>query len=243
MKTEEEILVEKLRRQFNKGCTEFGLLEDGDRILIALSGGKDSLLLTRLLAERSRIFRPSISVEAAHVIMDNIPYETERTYLEQYCRELNVPLTILHTGFDQREGRQQNTPCLLCSRYRRRALLDYATERGFNKVALGHHQDDLLVTLLMNLTYEGRADTMRPSVPLEHFPVTIIRPMCRVEESLVARYAVLAGLMGQKVPCPYDHATQRSTMTGLLRQLEEITPEARHNLWHAVMGESKGARN
>ena len=82
----------KVLKQFNKGCVDYHLLEDGDRILIALSGGKDSLELVRLLAKRSRIFKPHIEVEAAHIIMDNIPYETDRSYIQHFCEENGIKL-------------------------------------------------------------------------------------------------------------------------------------------------------
>ena len=85
----------RIKKKFDLGCVDFHLLEDGDRILIALSGGKDSLMLARLMAQRSRIYKPKIEVEAAHVIMDNIPYETDRTYLQEFCNELGIRLHIL----------------------------------------------------------------------------------------------------------------------------------------------------
>lgn len=96
MKAEQKVL-----KRFNKGCVDYYLLEDGDRILIALSGGKDSLELVRLLAQRARIYKPHIEVEAAHIIMDNIPYETDRSYLQDFCAENGIKLHILHSSFDE----------------------------------------------------------------------------------------------------------------------------------------------
>lgn len=166
---------------FRKGCAEYGLLEDGDRILIALSGGKDSLELVRLLAGQQRIYKPHISVEAAHVLMDNIPYETDRSYLSRFCENVGVKLHILHTSFEEREG-SKKPRCFLCSWARRKTLFSFATDNGFNKIALGHHQDDILVTLLMNMAFEGSIQTMPPRLTMEHYPVTVIRPLCLVPE-------------------------------------------------------------
>lgn len=224
---------ERIRRKFNQACVDYSLLEDGDRILIALSGGKDSLELCRLLAARVRIYRPQIQVEAAHVIMDNIPYETERTYLQYFCDELGLRLHLLHGSFDAASD-PRKTRCFMCARTRRRMLFHYAVEQGFNKVALGHHQDDILITWLMNITYEGNTSTMLPKLPLQHYPLQLIRPLCLVEESWIRQVAEGLAFQHQKVPCPYEETTTRSHMTDIFRQLEQLNPEARYSMWQAM---------
>lgn len=226
-------IYNKVKRQFNKGCVDYHLLSDDDHILVALSGGKDSLMLVRLLAERARIFKPRISIEAAHVIMDNIPYESDKTYLQEYCNGLGVKLHILHSRFDESTDKRK-TKCFLCAWNRRKALFEFAEANGFNKIALGHHMDDFLTTLLMNMTFDGAFAAMSPILPLQHYPLAIIRPMCLVEERLIITLAEALGLQKQKVKCPYEQATNRSTMNALLHQLEEINPEARYNLWRAM---------
>lgn len=223
----------RIRKLFHKGCVEYGLIEDGDRILVALSGGKDSLMLLRLLAHQSRLFKPSIKVEAAHVIMDNIPYETDRTYITGYCEELGVPLHILHTSFEESTDKHK-TKCFLCSWNRRKTLFRYAAEQGFSKVALGHHQDDIIITMLMNQTFEGSMQTMPPKLKMQHYPLAVIRPMCLVPEHLIKEMAQLLNFEKQKALCPYETVTHRATMTALFRQLEEINPEARYSLWNAM---------
>lgn len=234
--------LERIRRKFHEGCADFRLLEDGDRVLVALSGGKDSLLLARLLAERSRLYKPRFTVEAAHVIMDNIPYETERTYLEHYCASLGLKLHILHSRFDDdpetadegRARRRRKTKCFLCSWNRRKALFRFAEEEGFTKVALGHHQDDILTTWLMNITFEGANDTMRPLVAMREYPLSIIRPLCLVQEDWIREVAEEEGFEHQKTPCPYETATRRNDMERIFRQLEALNPEARYSLWRAM---------
>lgn len=223
----------RVRERFNRGCVKYQLLEEGDRILIALSGGKDSLELVRLLAQRAKIYKPHIEVEAAHVIMDNIPYETDRTYLEQFCADNGMRLHLLHARFDERTD-PRKTRCFLCAWNRRKTLFEFAQENGFNKVALGHHMDDFLTTLLMNMTYEGSLQTMAPTLQLEHYPITLIRPLCMVHEADIRQVAEEQGFQKQKVACPYEEETSRTTMNQLLHQLEELNPEARYSLWHAI---------
>lgn len=226
-------MEDKIRRKFNRACTDYQLLEDGDHILIALSGGKDSLELCRLMAERARIFRPSIHIEAAHVVMDNIPYETSRSYLETFCKELHVQLHILHGCFDERTD-SRKTRCFLCSWHRRKLLFSFAVERGFNKVALGHHQDDILTTWLMNITFEGNISTIHPKMQMKHYPLQLIRPLCLVEEAWIAEVARQQGFEHQKVSCPYEEQTRRRHINDIFHQLERLNPEARYSMWHAI---------
>ena len=222
-----------LTRLFNKACTAYGLLSDGDRILLALSGGKDSLVMAQMMAERARIFKPSIRVEAVHVVMDNVPYQTDIAHMQEFCNAFGIPLHILHTSFDESTDKRK-TRCFLCARYRRKAMFDFAVEHGFNKVALGHHQDDFLATMLMNLLYEGSFHSMRPSMPMEHYPLTIIRPLCLVPELDIASYAAASQLVRQIAPCPYEDRTRRSEMERLSQSLCTLHPEARQSMWHAL---------
>lgn len=231
--SEAEQTERKIRRLFNKACAEFALLEDGDKVLVALSGGKDSLELVRLFGVQQRIYKPRIEVEAVHVVMDNIPYETERSYIQQFCAEQNVRLTILHSSFDESTDRRK-TKCFLCSWNRRKAIFTYAKEQGFNKVALGHHQDDIITTLLMNMTFEGSIQTMPPALRMDNYPLTLIRPLCLVPEKLISNLAGMLGFHKQKALCPYEEKTRRADMTGIMRQLEEMNPEARYSLWRAM---------
>ena len=234
---------QKILQLFHRGCADYNLLEDGDRVLIALSGGKDSLELVRLLGRQQRILKPRINVAAAHVLMDNIPYDTDRSYLTRFCEDHGVPLTIIHTSFREendvtpRPGRRlhHKPRCFLCSWARRKALFEYARDNGYNKLALGHHQDDILITMLMNMTFEGTIQTMTPRLKMEHYPVTIIRPLCLVPEQLIKDEAARLCFEHQKTPCPYEEVTNRQAMTGIFHQLEALNPEARYSLWRALV--------
>lgn len=223
----------QIRNLFNKACTRYGLLADGDRILLALSGGKDSMLMARLMADRARIFRPAIHVEAAHVVMENIPYETDLTHMREFCHDAGLPLHILHTGFDETTDTRK-TRCVLCSRYRRKALMEFACGQGFNKVALGHHRDDFLATMLMNLLYEGSFHSMSPTMSMRHYPLTLIRPLCLVPGHSIATAAYSMHLARQVKPCPYEDTTRRSSMESLSQTLCSLHPEAAQSMWHAL---------
>ena len=174
--TEEEKTIRRIERRFNKGVVQYRLIEEGDKILIGLSGGKDSLALVELLGKRARIYKPRFSVIAVHVVMNNIPYQSDTEYLKAYCDSFGVPFVQYETSFDPATDTRKS-PCFLCSWNRRKALFTVAKEQGCNKIALGHHMDDILETLLMNITYQGAFSTMPPRLVMKKFDMTIIRPM------------------------------------------------------------------
>lgn len=226
-------LSRKLERLLRKAMDEYRLIEDGDRILIGLSGGKDSLALMDLLGRRMRIFKPRFSLVAAHITMSNIAYESDFSYLQQRSEALNIPFIHKETSFDaSTDGRK--SPCFLCSWYRRKALFDIAKKHNCNKIALGHHQDDILQTLLMNLTFQGAFSTMPPKLKMSKFDMTIIRPLCLMAEKDIQRLADLRNYQPQKKRCPYERSSNRPEMKSVLQQLEQMNPQARYSLWNSM---------
>lgn len=222
--------MRRIGQRFAKGVVNYGLIEDGDRILVGLSGGKDSMALLELLARRARILKPRFSVVAVHVSMTNIPYQSDLDYLRAYSEGLGVPFVHCETSFDPSTDTRKS-PCFLCSWNRRKALFTVAKEQGCNKIALGHHMDDILQTLLMNLTFQGAFGTMPPKLVMQKFDMTIIRPLCLVHETDLEELAALRQYRKQVKNCPYETASNRARMKEVLRRLEELNPEARYSLW------------
>ena len=231
--TEEEKTIRRIERRFSKGVVQYGLIEEGDKILIGLSGGKDSLALVELLGKRARIYKPRFSVIAVHVVMKNIPYQSDIEYLKTYCESFGVPFVQYETSFDPTTDTRKS-PCFLCSWNRRKALFTVAKEQGCNKIALGHHMDDILETLLMNITFQGAFGTMPPRLVMRKFDMTIIRPMCLVHESDLSDMARVRGYRRQIKNCPYESQSNRSDMKEVLKSLEKLNPEARYSLWGSM---------
>lgn len=225
--------MRRIQKCFNKGVVQYGLIEDGDKILVGLSGGKDSLALLELLALRSRIYKPKFSVVAAHVIMKNISYESDMNYLRSYAESLGVPFICYETSFDPSTDTRKS-PCFLCSWNRRKALFTVAKEQGCNKIALGHHMDDILETLLMNMTFQGAFSTMPPKLVMQKFDMTIIRPMCLVHEADLLQMAAYRGYKKQIKNCPYEKDSNRSSIKEVFHTLEKLNPEARYSLWGSM---------
>ena len=241
MMTEQEQLFKKLNERFVKAFASYGLLRDDDRVLVGLSGGKDSLLLTELLARRARISHPRFTVEAVHVRMANIHYETDTDYLQRFCNGLGVRLHLVNASFQEQEAEtgHRKPPCFLCSWTRRKQLFNLAQQLGFNKIALGHHQDDLLHTALMNLLYQGRFGTMPALLQMKKMPLQIIRPLCLIPEALISQYARLSHYERQVKQCPYERDTSRTTARQFFEQAELMNPEVRYSLWNALERDGK----
>lgn len=240
-------LEEKLWKSFNKALGKYQLIDEGDRILVGLSGGKDSLCLLEFLARRSRIHVPHFTVKALHVRMENIHYETDTTFLQSFCDRLGVPLHIITTSFTDHLPSLTSHPsplkskpaCFLCSWQRRKQLFNLAQELGCTKIALGHHQDDIIHTALMNMTFEGHFATMPVKLRMRKMPITIIRPLCLCHESDIQAFAQQQQYEKQLKQCPYEHDTNRKKSAELFVHIEQLNPEARFSIWHALENAEK----
>ena len=231
--TPEEVLFNKIEKKIRKAMVDYRLIEDGDKILIGLSGGKDSLALIDLLGRRKKILKPRFEVVAAHISMTNIGYVSDLDYLKNHCAKNDIEFIHYETSFDASTD-MRKSPCFICSWNRRKALFTIAKEHNCNKIALGHHQDDILQTLLMNMTFQGAFGTMPPVLKMNTFAMTIIRPMCLVAESDLIELSKMLGYVKQKNPCPYECSSSRPEMKNVIKMLEGMNEMARYNLWSSM---------
>lgn len=241
IKSPKEIETERLRmritQRFHKACAGYGLIADGDHILIGLSGGKDSLALVELLGRRAQIHKPRFRVTALHVRVRERDYRTDLSYLERFCEEAGVPFVVRDVEIGAPKPGSEakmNNPCFLCAWYRRKALFNAAQELGCNKIALGHHRDDVAQTLLMNMVYQGAFATIPPILPMDKMPLALIRPLYLTDEADIARYAELRGYEKPPKLCPFEHVSSREKMKGLLAQIKALNPEAMDSLFGAM---------
>ena len=245
MQTPEQIALERQRerltRRFHKACADYNLIADGDHILIGLSGGKDSLLLTELLGRRAKIYKPRFTVTALHVRVKERDYQTDLSYLESFCQQAGVPLIVRDTEIGESPKSQISNlkspianECFLCSWYRRKTLFNVAQELGCNKIAFGHHRDDVAQTLLMNLIYQGAFATMPPILQLDKMPLQIIRPLCLIDEADIVTYAAMRDYQKQAKLCPFEHVSSREKVKDLLAQIKALNPEALDSIYGAL---------
>ena len=237
-RSKEEIELLRLRtrltKRFHKACADYRLIADGDHILIGLSGGKDSLALVEFLGKRAQVFVPRFKVTAVHIRVKERDYHSDLSYLENFCARVRVPFIVCDTEIGDEEKGKEKHPCFLCSWYRRKALFDVAKELGCNKIALGHHMDDLVETLLMNLIFQGSMSTIPPLLQMEKMPIEMIRPLCLIEEKDVERYAELSDYQKQEKLCPLEKVSSRAEVKELLKQLEKFNPNVRDSIYAAM---------
>jgi tRNA(Ile)-lysidine synthase TilS/MesJ len=220
-------------KKFHKACADYGLIADGDHILIGLSGGKDSLALVELLGRRAQIYKPRFRVTALHVRVQERAYISDLSYLQAFCDEFKVPFVVKDVEISGGDSEDSN-PCFLCSWYRRKALFNTAQELGCNKIAFGHHRDDILETMMMNLIYQGAFATMPPILQMDKMPLQIIRPLCLIDEADLIAYAQERGYRKQKQLCPFEHVSSREKVKGLMAQIKALNPEAADSMYAAM---------
>ena len=225
--------MDKVLKLANKAMKEYEMLVDGDRVMIGLSGGKDSLALVEVLAARQRIFKPKIEVLACHVSVENVPYQSDLDYLREFCESRGVGFVHKTTRFDE-DTKDGRGPCFLCAWNRRKTLFKAAEEFGCTKLALGHHKDDILETLLMNQIFQGAYATMPPVLRMAKFEMTIIRPLALVREAEIEALAVEHEYRKQIKNCPHEKVSNRPQVREILQRMEELNPNAASSLWGAM---------
>lgn len=223
-----------LSRKIDKAIFEYNLIEPGDKILLAVSGGKDSLTMAYHIGKKQGGFP--------------IPYEAEAIYIRsdfagcgaslemgKLMKEWNLPFTIIDVPIVQRLKPGKKLNCYWCSTQRRVELLRYANENGFNKIALGHHMDDIIETFFMNLFYKAEMSTMLPFMKYDKYPQTIIRPLARVSEGEIIQFAQDFGYLEGAATCPYGTKSKRLDVKRMIDALSKSEGDKiRENIFNGM---------
>lgn len=217
-----------------RAIEEYNMIEDGDKIAVGVSGGKDSLVLLCALAELSRYYPKKFTVTALTLDMG---YKSDYSKIQALCDSLGVEFKVKYTNIKEIvfDIRNETNPCSLCAKMRRGSLNDFAIENGCRKVALGHHNDDVLETFLLSLMHEGRIHCFSPVTYLDRTQIYQIRPMIYVRERDIRGAARNHDIPVIHNECPADGYTQREYMKDLIKRLEkEMTPGLRKRLFRAI---------
>ena len=223
-----------LNHLVGKALHTYDMIEDGDRIVVALSGGKDSLTLLWILDER--LSRIPIQYELTAVHIDPGFDDSFSGDLEAYCRERGYRYRIEYTdyGLQGHSPDNRENPCFLCSRLRRKRLFEIAEELGCSKIALGHNKDDLIETLFLNIFYSGEISTMVPTQSFFKGEYTVIRPLALVEKDIIKRFCVKENFPDFENPCPSAGKTKRQEVKEMLEKLYGSNKKIKGNIFRAM---------
>jgi tRNA(Ile)-lysidine synthase TilS/MesJ len=209
------------------------MIAEGDRILVGVSGGKDSLALLKTLAGRRRFSDVNYSIEAVFVDVKEIPYKTDLGWLQRFCKDMDVPLHVKELSVDFDKTDKQST-CFYCSWHRRKALFELGKRMDITKIALGHHRDDALETLMLNMVSHGTMSSMPGRLPMFGGRVELIRPLLYHTDEQSREFARLMQFPLSNQPCPYEDKTRRMEIRQLLDDMEQRFPAANKNLFKAM---------
>ena len=212
---------------------DYSMIQEGDRIAVGVSGGKDSLVLLVLLAGLKKYFNKKFELEAITIDMG---LGMDYSAVQALCDKWEVPYTVVKTEigpiiFDYRK---EKNPCSMCSKMRRGALNQAIVDKGFNKLALGHHYDDAVETFMMSLIYEGRISCFQPVTNLDRTGVIQIRPMLYIHEKTVDNFAKRMELPVLENRCPVDKYTKREEIKQLVFDLSNTYPDLRERIFGAM---------
>ena len=236
--------LKRLLSLTRKAVDEYNLIEEGDRIAVGISGGKDSLTLLYALSHLRRFYPKRFELCAVTV---DLGYEAaDMTGIDTLCKELDVSYTVIKTDIYDIvfNVRKESNPCSLCAKMRKGSLNEHLVKSGINKVAYGHHKDDVVETLLMSLIYEGRFHTFSPVTYLDRTGITVIRPLLYIDEADVIGFSNRMNLPVVKSKCPVDGFTKREYVKNILKDINRETPGVKDRMFKAVEGSDiKGWNN
>ncbi|MDD4112066.1 MAG: ATP-binding protein [Herbinix sp.] len=226
--------LQRLMGFARRAIDDYKMIDEGDKIAVGISGGKDSLALLYALSGLRRFYPNKFELEAITVSMGY--KEADFSAVSKLCEELNVPYTVVETDIAEIlfEDRKESNPCSLCAKLRKGAFNNKAKEIGCNKKAYAHHYDDVIETLLMSLFYEGRIHCFSPVTYLDRTDITLIRPLIYVDEQDIINFKNANQLPVVDNPCPVDGYTKREYTKQLIKTLDKESPGLRERLFTAI---------
>lgn len=228
--------------RFTAAINDYELIQEGDRIAVCISGGKDSMLMAKLFQELKRHNKFPFEVE--YIVMDPGYNRANREQIEYNAGLLNVPVTIFESNIFESVFHVEKSPCYLCARMRRGHLYNQAKMMGCNKIALGHHYDDVIETILMSMLYAGQVQTMMPKLHSTNFDgMELIRPMYLIREDEIKRWRDYNNLTFLQCACKFtencavnekENLSKRLEIKNMIREMKKINPQVENNIFKSV---------
>ncbi len=227
--------LQQVMSPVRRAIDDFNMIDNGDLIAVGLSGGKDSITLLSALAGLRRFYPNKFDIIAIRIDTGLDFNKEEEKQIEDYCNSINVKYHVEKTQIAEIvfNERKESNPCSLCANMRRGALNSAAKNLGCNKVALGHHADDLIETFYLSMLYEGRLSTFHPVTTLSRMDLTVIRPMIYMREYEVSSFSKDKPVL--RNPCPADKHTKREYIKTLLKDIRKEIPFSSDNVLNALI--------
>ncbi len=220
-----------ISKRVGRAIADYNMLSDADKVAVAVSGGKDSLTLLRVLNDRKKFVPIKYELLAVHI---DLGYPCMHPkILGEYFKSQGINYHIERVDILKGKTRK-DISCFWCSWNRRKALFEVADRLNCTKVALGHHKDDIIETILMNLFFHGEISAMSPKQELFDGKIILIRPLAYVEESMIKRFAKESGFPHEKCSCPNSITSKRTMVTGIINDVEKVCPDIRTNIFRSV---------
>jgi tRNA(Ile)-lysidine synthetase-like protein len=228
-----EALFLKICRKVEKTILKEMLLEEEDHLLLGLSGGKDSMVLLETLANLKKSLPFEFKISAVHIKVKNVLYAMNVDFMQQLCDSLKIPLYIreIEPNFEQDK---KKAPCFVCSWHRRKEIFNLGKELNCNKLAFGHHLDDAVETLLMNMMYHGSISSLPYSIEMFDGRVKLIRPLLDVREKEILEFSRLREYPSAEKSCIHDNRTKRSNTRRLIDLMDENYENSSINIFKAL---------
>jgi tRNA(Ile)-lysidine synthetase-like protein len=229
--------MQKILGAMRKAIIDYNMISEGDKIAVGISGGKDSTCLLTALTMYKKFAPNKFDIIAININMGFKDLNMDEvSALIEYCKKLEVPFIIEKTDIAEiiSNVRKETNPCSLCANLRRGYLNTIAIKNGCNKIALGHHSDDVLETMMLSFIYEGRIATFKPTTYLDRTKITLIRPFIYVEEKEIRGACKRFSIPILHNPCPADKHTKRQYMKDLIKKIDEDIPSAKEHMVSAI---------
>jgi len=232
MNTSHKHFLERTRSKVAKAIQDYDLIRSGDTIVVGISGGKDSMALLDILYNRQKVLKIPYQIVAVHIQLTDVPYYTNEKYLQDFCQERNIDFHLITDNVTIVNYKKQ--PCFYCAWNRRKLLFQFAADQHYTKVAFGHHRDDMVETLLMNMIYHGEMSAFPVKLSMFDGKFDIIRPLVYLSDKELARYVSLINYTPLPYDCKYAETNQREKFKELLQNLYKLHPDATQQIFKAM---------
>ncbi|MEA3503824.1 MAG: tRNA lysidine(34) synthetase TilS [Bacteroidota bacterium] len=232
-KQNDTALIHKFRKKTGAALYEYSLIAPNDKVLVAVSGGRDSMVLLEILSEKRKHLPFNFDIIAINIKVTNVNNHVETDKMKSFCDSIKIPFILKEVAFEEVVGKTKPI-CFLCSWTRRKALFQVAGEMNIDKLAFGHHMDDALETLLMNMTYHGKISSIPAKFSMQKGDFDIIRPLIKVSSKEIKDYAKAIGIEDMEGECPNEKTNKRDEFRKIVEQLSQMHKLAKINLFNSM---------